>query len=293
MNRYWNNISLLDNNVSIQIINALDCFYVYLLQNGGNFMNNEEKDSKTYFHKDTKEWFMKNDITNKERKGYEVILNTHETITKNIDGSAYNTYAGLKAISNFDGTTIGDWNNYILKRGSQQAVIDFMEEAQKDFGGKVPASRTVKRHVEKLINNDIPLMKVEKYNGKVYYRLLNCIDNKYYVRIPYDKVRELVISTNSNMLKLYAIMCYATNEKEYKPVTRSWLADKMGLSTKSNRGLDDIGTMLTSLCNLGFLECLQETKVSDNGNTFKTVNSYRITTLEEYKEAKNRGKIKK
>ena len=230
---------------------------------------------------------------NNNKKGYDVILITHNDVTKNIDGSAYNTYATGKAISNFDGETIGDWNNYILKRGSQKAIIDFMEEAQREFGGKIPASSTVKKHIKKLIDNDIPLIKVEEYNGKVYYRLLNCIDNKYYVRIPYEKVRELVVSTNSNMLKLYAIMCYATNENEYKPITRKWLAEKMGLSNKSNRGLDDIGTMLTSLCNLGFLECLQETKVSDNGNTFKTINSYRLTTLAEYQEAKNRGKIKK
>ena len=48
----------------------------------------------------------------------------------------------------------------------------------------------------------------------MYYKLLNSIDNKWYVRIPYEKVRELVISTNNNMMKLYAIMCYATNETE-------------------------------------------------------------------------------
>lgn len=254
----------------------------------------KERDNKTYFDTDNKEWFMKDDITNNIKKGYEVILNTHDSITKNIDGSAYNTYAGLKTISNFEGTTIEEYNNYILKRGSQQVILDFMEQAKKDFpNGKIPAPSTIKKHIKKLIDNDIPLIKVEQYNGKVYYKLLNCIDNKYYVRIPYDKVRELVISANSNMLKLYAIMCYATNETEYKPITRSWLANKMGLSNKSNRGLDDIGTMLTSLCNLGFLECLQETRVSDNGNTFKTINSYRLTTLEEYKEAKKRGFIKK
>ena len=256
-----------------------------------------DENNKQIFHIPTKEWYMKHkeqdEIINNNKKGYDVILITHDDVTKNIDGSAYNTYATGKAISNFDGETIGDWNNYILKRGSQKAIIDFMEEAQREFGGKIPASSTVKKHIKKLIDNDIPLIKVEEYNGKVYYRLLNCIDNKYYVRIPYEKVRELVVSTNSNMLKLYAIMCYTTNENEYKPITRKWLAEKMGLSTKSDNNLKSIGIMLTSLCNLGFLECLEETKVSDNGNTFKTVHSYRLTTLEEYKEAKRRGFIKK
>ena len=230
---------------------------------------------------------------NSNRKEHDVLVVTHPDVIKNIDGSTYASYAGLKAISHFEGTTIEEWNNYIQKRGAQKALLDFMEEASKEFDGKIPASRTVKRHVEKLINNKIPLIKVENYEGKVYYKLLNSIDNKWYVRIPYEKVRELVISTNSNMMKLYAIMCYATNETEYKPITRSWLAEKMGLSTISDNNLKTIGIMLTSLCNLGFLECLEEVSISPDGNEYKTIHKYRITTLNEYKEAKRRGKHRK
>ena len=231
--------------------------------------------------------------TNSNRKGFDVLVVTHPDVIKNIDGSTYASYAGLKAISHFEGTTIEEYNNYIQKRGSQKVLLDFMEEASKEFDGKVPAPSTVKKHIKKLIDNKIPLVKVENYEGKVYYKLLNCIDNKWYVRIPYEKVKELVISTNSNMMKLYSIMCYATNETEYKPITRSWLAEKMGLSTKSTRGLDEIGTMLTSLCNLGFLECLETVETSKDGNTYKTIRSYRITTLEEYKQAKRRGFVTK
>ena len=231
--------------------------------------------------------------TNSNRKGFDVLVVTHPDVIKNIDGSTYASYAGLKAISHFEGTTIEEYNNYIQKRGSQKVLLDFMEEASKEFDGKVPAPSTVKKHIKKLIDNKIPLVKVENYEGKVYYKLLNCIDNKWYVRIPYEKVRELVISTNSNMMKLYSIMCYATNETEYKPITRSWLAEKMGLSTKSTRGLDDIGTMLTSLCNLGVLECLETVETSKDGNTYKTIHSYRITTLDEYKQAKKRGFVTK
>lgn len=232
--------------------------------------------------------------TNSNRKEFDVLVVTHPDVIENIDGSTYSTYAGLKAISNFDGVTIEEYNNYIQKRGAQKVLLDFMEEAKKEFSdGKVPAPSTVKKHIKKLIDNKIPLVKVENYEGKVYYKLLNCIDNKWYVRIPYEKVKELVISTNSNMMKLYSIMCYATNETEYKPITRSWLAEKMGLSTKSTRGLDEIGTMLTSLCNLGFLECLETVETSKDGNTYKTIHSYRITTLKEYKQAKRRGFVTK
>ena len=231
--------------------------------------------------------------TNSNRKEFDVLVVTHPDVIKNIDGSTYSTYAGLKAISHFEGLTLEEYNNYIQKRGAQKVLLDFMEEASKEFDGKVPAPSTVKKHIKKLIDNKIPLVKVENYEGKVYYKLLNSIDNKWYVRIPYDKVRELVISTNSNMMKLYAIMCYATNETEYKPITRSWLAEKMGLSTISDNNLKTIGTMLTSLCNLGFLECLEEVSISPDGNEYKTIHKYRITTLNEYREAKRRGKHRK
>lgn len=231
--------------------------------------------------------------TNSNRKEFDVLVVTHPDVIENIDGSTYASYAGLKAISHFEGTTIEEYNNYIQKRGAQRVLLDFMEEASKEFDGKVPAPSTVKKHIKKLIDNKIPLVKVENYEGKVYYKLLNSIDNKWYVRIPYEKVRELVISTNSNMMKLYSIMCYATNETEYKPITRKWLAEKMGLSTVSDNNLKTIGIMLTSLCNLGFLECLEEVSISPDGNEYKTIHKYRITTLNEYREAKRRGKHRK
>ena len=230
----------------------------------------------------------------KDKGSVKMLLVTHEDVTKSVDGASYAVYAGYKCISLFDGTTLQDWGNYILKYGAQKLLIEFMENAAKEFpDGKVPAERTVKRLTKKLLDNNIPLTKIEEYKGKAYYKLRNCIDNKWYVGIEYDKVKELVISTNSNIMKLYAIMCYATNETEYKPVTRTWLAEKMGLSTVSDNNLKAIGAMLTSLCNLGFLERLEETHISKDGNTYKTVYKYRITTYEEYKLAKRRGTSRK
>ena len=67
----------------------------------------------------------------------------------------------------------------------------------------------------------------------------------------------------------------------------------MGLSTVSDNNLKAIGAMLTSLCKLGFLERLEETHISKDGNTYKTVYKYRITTYEEYKLAKRRGTSRK
>ena len=171
-------------------------------------------------------------------------------------------------------------------------------EADREFGGKVPASRTVKKHVKEMLENDIPLMKVEKYNGKVYYKFRNCIDGKYFVRIPYEQLRDLVICTNGKMIKLYVMVCAILQNNDcgttkHHKITRDHLAKKLGLNSNNRQLLGEIGQMLNGLCRLGFLECLEETRISKDGNTYKTIHSYRLTTLAEYQEAKNRGKIKK
>lgn len=241
--------------------------------------------------------------TNSNRKEFDVYMVTHKDVMAMYDEASYRVYATLKASSNFEGTTIAEWNNYVRKRGAKQVILDLMNGAKEEFNGKVPAARTVERQITKLINNGIPLVKVENHNGRVYYKLLNCIDGKYYVKIPYEKVRELVVSTSNNALKICAVMTYLCDEKTskmekvykngkvYFTISRECVAEAIGLSSKSNRGLDDIGITLTSLCNLGFLERFKETQISKDGNTYKTIHSYRITTLAEYKEAKNRGTI--
>lgn len=238
---------------------------------------------------------------NSNRKELDVYMVTHKDVMDMYDEASYKTYVSSKAISNFEGTTIEEWNNYIRKRGAKQAIVDFMESAKEEFNGKISAPRTIERHISKLINNDIPLVKVENHNGKVYYKLLNCIDGKYYVRIPYEKVRELVVSTSSNALKICAVMTYLCDEKTskmekvykngkvYFTISRKCVAEAIGLSGNSGKGLGDIGMTLTSLCNLGFLECLETVETSKDGNTYKTIHSYRITTIEEYRQAKKRG----
>ena len=286
---------------------------------------NQSKNSKINYDRDTLEPFIKiegyqeemtrsfyermnnltveankeqDEIINNNKKGYDVILITHDSVIKSYTNKEYNTFGVMKTISHFDGDSIEEWNNYILKKGSQQEIIDILEEASKEFGGKVPSKKTISRHIKKLIDSDIPLVKIENYNGKAYYKLLNCIEGKYYIRVPYEQMRELITVTNGDMLRLYATVCAILQYNkcgytEYHPITRKYLAEKLGYSTKTDDALKTIGTMLQALCKLGHLECLEETKISKDGNTYKTIHSYRRTTLAEWQESNNRGKIKK
>ena len=237
--------------------------------------------------------------TNSNRKEHDVIVVTHPDVIKANGNEEFATYGRFKMVSNFEGTTQQDWNNYITKRGYVKSIINLMEDIQKDYPNeKILADRTIKSHTKKLTNSDKPMVKSEKYNGKSYYKLLNSIDGKYFVRIPYQQMRELVIVTNGDMLRLYALVCSILKAEgcgydKYYPITRKYLAECLGYSTNTDDAAKTIGIMLTALCNLGHLERLEETLISKDGNTYKTIHSYRRTTLAEWQEAKNRGTIKK
>ena len=206
-------------------------------------------------------------------------------------------------VSNFEGVTLDEWNNYIQKRGYVKLTIDLMEDIQRDYPNeKILTERTLKSHTKKLANSDKPMIKSEKHNGKSYYKLLNCVmvnsKPNYFVRIPYQQMRELVIVTNGNMLRLYALVCSILQAKgcgydKYHPITRKYLAECLGYSANTDDSAKAIGTMLTALCKLGHLERIETTEIDKENNTYKSKYSYRRTTLEEWQEANKRGTIKK
>ena len=241
--------------------------------------------------------------TNSNRKEFDVIVVTHPDVIKANGNKEFATYGAAKCISHFEGTTIEEWNNYILKRGCKKAIIDAVEDTKKSYpDGKGSNEKRIQRDFKKLIESDVPVVRVEEFNGKKYYKLLNCVmvnsKPNYFIRVPLQQMRELVIVSNGNMLRLYALVCSILQAKgcgydKYHPITRKYLAECLGYSTNTDDSAKTIGTMLTALCNLGHLERLEETRISDNGNTYKTIHLYRRTTLAEWQEAKNRGTIKK
>lgn len=210
----------------------------------------------------------------------------------------YNTYAMLTINSNFNKNNKDEYKNFLYKDNIKKDIGDFLEEAKKDFpDGKIPAMKTVEKHIKTLLACDLPLIKIENTPNGVAYKLKADIDGKYYVRIPYIQVRELTVSTNKNMLKLFVILTYMCDTETHTKIDRKFLARQLGLSDNSTRGLDVISTMTTTLANLGFIEIKVETKTEYDKDlqkiVVKTINSYRLTTLDEYKEAKKRGKITK
>ena len=274
--------------------NKEELVYQLVIEKLGLHKGNVGSSNKTI---DTAE--IDNDIdAESKKKGRDVILVTHPNIFKTHGNEEFATYGRMQMVSHFEGITQQDWNNYIAKRGYVKSIINLMKDIQKDYPNEeILADRTIKSHTRKLKNSDKPMIKSEEKNGKSYYKLLNSIDGKYYIRIPYQQMRELVIVTNGSMLRLYTLVCSILRAKKcgydkYHPITRSYLAECLGYSTDTDDAAKAIGTMLTALCKLGHLERIETTEIDKENNTYKSKYSYRRTTLEEWQEANKRGTIK-
>ena len=210
----------------------------------------------------------------------------------------YNTYAMLTINSNFNKNNRDEYKNFLYKDNIKKDIGDFLEEAKNDFpDGKIPSMKTVERHIKTLLACDLPLIKIENTPNGVAYKIKADIDGKYYVRIPYIQVRELLVSANKNILKLFVILTYLCDTESYTKIDRKFLARQLGISDGSTKMLDMISTMTNSLRKLGFIDIIQEIKTEYDDETkkikTKTINAYRLKTLDEYKEANKIKKTKK
>ena len=210
----------------------------------------------------------------------------------------YNTYAMLTINSNFNKNNKDEYKNFLYRDDIKKDIGDFLEEAKNDFpDGKIPAMKTVEKHIKTILSCDLPLVKIENSPNGVVYKLKADVNGKYYVRIPYVQVRELIVSTNKNMLKLFVILTYMCDTENYKKLDRKFLARQLGLSDNSDKTLKGIGTMTDSLMKLGFIDIQEEVKTEYDKETnkmkVKTINAYRICTLEEYKARGKKKRIQK
>lgn len=227
----------------------------------------------------------KDQDTNSNEGWCEIV--SHEDL---LTSKYFNSYAIGVATGNFNQEK-QDFRSYVYKEALDDRITKFLEEAKTEFpDGKIPAVKTVKNHIAELVKCKIPLemIKIEPTANGVVYKLRNRVDNHWYVQLPYRQIRELVVATNRNMLKLFVVLKYTCNKdcKTFTTIDRGYLAREIGLSDKSTRGKDDISTMLIALAKLGYIEIRQETRTDYDEKAGreigKKVNSYRLRSLEEY-----------
>ena len=209
----------------------------------------------------------------------------------------YNTFASLMASSN---KNIGDvkgmeFTNYLYDNKIKD-VLDFIY----DTTGKRISERSFNSHMKNIIDSGYDLVDLQNTPNGLAYLLRAEYDGGYFVTIPFIQLKELLLSTNKNALKIYIFLKdYLKNAKqgEFTPIDRAFIARSIGLSDKADKNVKAIGTIVKSLAKLGFIE-IKETvkkevsKQDPSKKQVKTIYAYRVCTLDEYLEAKNRGIIK-
>ena len=209
----------------------------------------------------------------------------------------YNTFASLMASSN---KNIGDvkgmeFTNYLYDNKIKD-VLDFIY----DTTGKRISERTFNSHMKNIIDSGYDLVDLQNTPNGLVYKLRAEYDGGYFVTIPFIQLKELLLSTNKNALKIYVFLKdYLKNAKqgEFTPIDRGFIARGIGLSDKSVKNLDAISVILKSLVKLGFIEIKETVKkeVSKKDPSkiqVKTIYAYRICTLAEYLAKDSKAIIK-
>lgn len=231
------------------------------------------------------------DTDNKEHR--KVPLPAHNKVLRD-KKFKLNTFACLMASSNKNvgGVKGMEFTNYIYDNKIEEA-IEFINATT----SKPISKRTLNSHIKSIVDSGLDLIELQNTPSGLVYKLRAEIDGGYYVTIPFIQLKELLLSTNKNALRLFILLKDMCKEDRFIPLDRGYLARGIGLSDKADKNLKAIGTIVNTLANIGLIEIMETVKieVSKNDPTkkqVKTVYAYRICTLEEYLEAKNRGIIR-
>lgn len=125
-------------------------------------------------------------------------------------------------------------------------------------------------------------------HGIVYYINYTNEQGVEFVTIPDDMLKFLVNTSNSNTIKTYILMKYMCRDKGMI-MTREYIAEKLGLSTKSHNTLLAISHITKSLENNHFIKkkVIYNTHLVDGREITKKHIEYSIVEREEWKKLNN------
>ena len=206
-----------------------------------------------------------------------------------------NTFTSMMTDSNknIEGVDNMGFTNYLYENKLDE-VIAHINELEVEAGKRPTSKRTINNHIKSIIGTGYGLIELQNTPNGLVYKLKAEIDGGYYVKIPYCQIRDLLVCANKNMLRLYIFLKdYLKNAKqgEFTTIDRSFIARSIGLSGNAGR-LAVISTMVNGLARLGYIEIkkVNESYVDKDGNkAYRTINSYRIRTLEEWEAIKKQA----
>lgn len=215
------------------------------------------------------------------------ILPTHSDVMTNTTSKQYNTLGMLVCKSNFNKKS-NRMEAYLYEKDLENKLDELKAE-----GIKIPCLKTIKRHIKELTkitigDNSEQLIRIENTPNGIVYKIQQNYNGKYFVSIPCKQLKELLIGTNNNILKLFCIFNYKCIETEWTPITRSYLCKGMGL-TEGESSENYISIAIGVLKKLGYIKVKTEhlTIIDDNGKLIPhDRNYYKLTTFEEWENKK-------
>lgn len=221
------------------------------------------------------------EIQKEINKNRYVPLATHKDIMTSIKDPVYRTYGAMMAVSNCN-TLDKERENYLYYNRLDEVME--LTKITKEDETKAISKKTLGRHIDKLEEKGL-IKTVETANG-LAYKLYFETDSKYYTTIPYKVLEELLVTSNGEMLKLYAVFSYQLKTDEWTKMDQWYLCNQIGLSgTPVQR--HQMGLMCKGLAKMGLIKMIKiKSDVTVSTKTGKQVNKtpyvFRLTTPEEY-----------
>ncbi|HBE9006827.1 TPA: winged helix-turn-helix transcriptional regulator [Clostridioides difficile] len=156
------------------------------------------------------------------------------------------------------------------------------------------AETTLNRNIKKLQNLDCNILKIENTKNGVVYRLNYGLETGYndevhkYVTIHHEMLEELIVCFKTPAIKLYCLLCYMTNEKEFTLIDEKFLCEKIGLCGDSENNKSKIRKFIQVFKKCRYVETKKENRMfwdKDKKNKInKTVKLYRLCSFDEWKK---------
>ena len=193
------------------------------------------------------------------------------------------------------GKVVDNMDGEFAKVLYEKDIDERLEQLKNEGVTKLPKKNRLIKDLT-LISNQLGAEFVNIVNTRdngLCYIIKQSYTGKYFAPIPLYKWRELVISTNKELLRLYTVisMHKDISTTNYVLMTREYLCKCMDMEpTEANQNY--IGIATNSLFKLGMIDVEQEDRIEfeDGQRKNKTYNFYRLTTYEEYQA---KGKKKK
>ena len=225
----------------------------------------------------------------KENSGeYDIMIPTHNDITKGLSSGAYAFLTKLLSISNF--TDIEQRNGVDMEGYIYDNNLKSRLEELKAQGIKVPSKNTLKKYMKTFENITIDgdsfhLMNVLNTPNGIVYQFKQSYSGKYFVTIPSPMLRELMEGTNDKVIKLYCVIARKFQmSNDYKKFTREYICKGMGIEINEGN-LNYITRLLKILKKLGHIKIKYEwVKIkTDEGYEMQQTIYIRLATYQEWK----------